>query len=189
MSVVIANNLATSFSPCIRRGKRARAWAGGTPWGCWAGGSGCRQWVSVPGPAPRGLHKCLVAGVCSLHCHRLSEQTCPSRKEKATDTKPADGRLLPAQPFGSAQRPALPAAWSFVSPFLCPQGLAVLQALPATNPPKSWLLVVPEWPWGDGVERAEPGAPRPAAQGGSVCGDACSGAGASISPLFFLSGE
>lgn len=52
-----------------------------------------------------------------------------------------------------------------------------------------WLLVVPEQPWGDGVERTEPGAPRPAAQGGSVRGDACSGAGASISPLVFLSGE
>lgn len=35
---------------------------------------------------------------------------------------------------------------------------------------RSWCpstsLVVPEQPWGDGVEEAEPGAPRPAAQGG-----------------------
>lgn len=137
------NNLATSFSPCIRRGKRARARAGGAPWGCWAGGSGCCQWVSVPEPAPGGLPKCLVAGVCSLHCHHPSEQTCPSRKEKATDTRPADGWLLPAQPFGSvAPCPACSPALRVrvPSPFLCHPGLAVLRALPATNLPQSCPL-------------------------------------------------
>lgn len=157
---------------------------GGAGRGAQAVTSGCLCQVLLPG----GFTSVWWLGFA--HCIAiifLSRRAPVGRKKPPTPNQPMAGccQLSPL-----ALRSALPAAWSFVSPFLCPQGLAVLQALPATNPPKSWLLVVPELPWGDGVERAEPGAPRPAAQGGSVRGDACSGAGASISPLvFFLSGE
>lgn len=131
------NNLATSFSPCIRRGKRARARAGGAPWGCWAGGSGCCQWVSVPEPAPGGLHKCLVAGVCSLHCQEgKSHRHQTSRWLAAASSALWLCSALPClQPGPSCQGPV---TLSVPPGFGCAAGAACQKSAPKLSPGSWW---------------------------------------------------